>query len=407
MPLFSQSKERILGDILTDIVDNTSISKVSIGSKTRAIAEATAEKLGQMYKKFDLNVAQSFLSAAEGKYLDFIGDMMGVQRLGQQTAEITSSERNIRFYVDTGTFGDINSGSSITITSGTIVSTDEAASGIRYVVPYNVILSSSLSETYVAVRALKAGTDSNVGARQLRYHNFTNYTDSANDSLNIINDAEILKGEDGETETNYRFRIAQQTTAAESANQTAIRLAVLITPGVADVVLIPWFTGIGTFDVLIKSVTPVLPDGLISAVDQSVSKQVAQGCAYRVRGPVEIGFSLTGTLKFRKKLSSQEETNIINAVTANVSDYVNSLDIDEELIVNEMVERVMSTSDEIKNIGSANKPFDSMYIYKPTKLEDNKIRNTLIGDYNPEEDERIIVETQYAGNTPISFIAAV
>lgn len=365
------------------------------------MAEAVSNKMGQMYRKFDLNIAQSFLGSAEGKYLEFIGDMMGVAKLGQQTAEVTSSERNVRFYVDTGTFGDINSGSSITITSGTIISTGEAASGIKYIVPYNVILSSSLSETYVAVRATKAGSVSNVGARQLKYHNFTNYSDSANNSLNVINDAEIIKGEDGETDTNYRFRISQQTTAAESANQTAIRLAVLTTPGVADVVIIPWFRGIGTFDVLVKSTTPVLPAGLISTVEESVSKQTAQGCAYRVRGPVEIGFSLTGTLTLRKKLSSQEETNLINAVTSNISDYVNSLDIDEELIVNELVERVMSTSDSIKNVGSANKPFDNMYIYRPTKLEDNKIRNTLIEDYNPAEDERIIVETQYAGNTPV------
>ena len=371
------------------------------------MAEAVSNKMGQMYRKFDLNIAQSFLSSAEGKYLEFIGDMMGVKKLGQQTAEVTSSERSIRFYVDTGTFGDINGGNSITITSGTIISTGEAASGIRYTVPYNVILSSSLSEVYVAVRAIKAGSVSNVGARQLKYHNFTNYSDSANDSLKVINNSEIIKGEDGETDTNYRFRISQQVVAAESANQTAIRLAVLTTPGVADVVIIPWFRGIGTFDILIKSVTPVLPIGLISAVGESVSKQTAQGCVYRVRGPVEIGFSLTGTLKLKKRLSAQEETNIINAVTANVSDYINSLDIDEDLIINEMVERVMSTSDQIKNIGAANKPFDNMYIYRPTKLEDNKVRNTLIGDYNPQEDERVIVETQYAGTTPILFTTTV
>jgi uncharacterized phage protein gp47/JayE len=403
VPLFAQSKERIFGDILKNIVNDTVISKVSIGSKTRAIADATSTKLGQMYRKFDLNVAQTFLSAAEGQYLDFLGDMLGIARLGQETAEVASSERNVRFYVDTGTFGDINGGSSITLTSGTVVSTGEAATGVQYTVPYNVILSSSLSETYVAVRAIKAGTGSNVGARQLVYHNFTGYADSASDTLNVTNDTEIIKGEDGETDTNFRFRISQQTTAAEAANQTAIRLAVLTTPGVADVTMIPWFRGIGTFDILLKSVTPVLPTGLVSAVTESVSKKVAQGCVHRVRGPVEIGFSVVGTLTMRKKLSAQEETNIINAVTSNISDYVNSLDIDEDFIVNEMVERVMSTSEDIKNIGSATKPFDNMYIYKPTKLEDNKIRNTLIGDYNPEEDERIIVETQYAGNTPVLF----
>jgi len=403
MTLFSQSKERILGDILVDIVDNTVVSKVSIGSKTRAIAEATASKLGQMYRKFDLNVAQSFLSAAEGKYLDFIGDMMGVARLGNETAEVTSSESNVKFYVDTGTFGDINSGSSITITAGTTVSTGSAGSGVIYTVPYNVILSSTASETYVAVRALKSGADSNIGARQLTYHNFINYADVGNESLKVMNEAEILKGQDGEVDTNYRFRISQQVTTVEAANQTSIRIAALTTPGVADVIIIPFYRGIGTYDLLIKSVTPVLPTGLVDVVSESVSKVTAQGIVHNVRGPKEIGVSLVGTILLKKKLSAAEESSILNSVTSNVSDYINSLDIDEELIVNEMIERVMSTSDEIKNIGSATKPFDSLYIYKPTKLDDNKIRSTLIGDYDPEEDERVIVETTYAGNTPILF----
>jgi uncharacterized phage protein gp47/JayE len=402
-PLFSQTKERILGDLLTDIIDNTSISKTSVGSKTRAIAEACSSKMGGMYKKFDLNVAQSFLPAAEGKYLDFIGDMMGVARLGQETAQVPSSELNVRFLVDSGTFGDINGGNSITITAGTKVSTGPAGTGIVYTVPYNVILSSTASQTYVAVRAVRAGSNSNIGARQLVYHDFINYDDSAADSLKVLNDAEIIKGLDGEIDTNYRFRISQQTTAAEAANLTAVRLAILNTPGVADLVMIPWFRGIGTFDALIKAVTSTLPTGLIAAVEESVSKVAAQGIVYNVRGPKEIGFSATGTLSLRKKLSSAEETNIINAVTSNITDYVNSLDIDEDLILNELVERVMATSDQIKNIGSYTKPFDSLFVYKQTKLEDNKIRNTLIGDYNPEEDERVIVETQYAGNTPILF----
>jgi len=401
MPLLGRSKERVFGDLLKDIVDNTVISKASVGSKTRVMAEAFSAEFGRMYKKFDLNVAQTFISAAEGKYLDFIGDMMGVERLGQNTAEVSSAERNVKFYVDAGTFGDINGGNSITLTSGTIVSTGSSSSGVLYSVAYNVILSSTLSETYVPVRAVKAGSDANVGARQLRYHNFTNYSDSGNNSLNVINDAEVIKGEDGELDTNYRFRISQQTLAAESANMTAVRLAVLTTPGVADVLVLPFFKGVGTFDILLKSVTPVLPDGLIAAVNESIFKVVAQGIDYTVRGPREIGFSAVVTLTMRKKLPSQDETNIRNAVTSNLSDYVNGLDIAEDLIVNEMVERVMSTPDEIKNVGVASKPFDNLYIYKPTRLEDNKVRNTLIGDYSPQEDERVIIETQYAGNTPI------
>jgi hypothetical protein len=66
----------------------------------------------------------------------------------------------------------------------------------------------------------------------------------------------------------------------------------------------------------------------------------------------------------------------------------------------------MATSSEIKNVGSAFDPFESIYVYKPTKLEDNKIRGVLLSDYSAGEDERVIVENQYAGTTPILFSIA-
>jgi len=406
MPLFSQSEKNIFGDLLVEIIENTSLTKTSVGSKTRVIAKALSGKLGQMGRKFDVNMAQAFLPGAEGKYLDFIGDMMGVPRLGQETATVSSAERILRFYVQSGTFGDINSGASILLATGTSVGTTSAGTGVVYTVPYNVILSSTLSEVYVAAQAVQPGTRSNIGARQLTYHNFTNYTDSADDSLKVVNDAEIIKGQDGEIDTNYRFRISKQVTAAEAANLTSVRMAVLTTPGVADLVIIPYFRGIGTFDILIKATTPTIPAGLLSAAEEAVRKVMAQGIVPNIRGPVEVGTSLVGTLTLKKRMTASEETNILNATTANVTDYLNSLDIDEDMIVNELIERVMATSSEIKNIGSATKPFDSTYVYKPTKLEDNKIRKTLLGDYTAEEDERVIVETQYAGATPVLFRVA-
>ncbi len=403
-PLFTESKDKIFGDLLIEVINNTSITKTSVGSKTRAIVTALSGKLGQMGQKFDINVAQAFLAGAEGKYLEFIGDMMGVEKLGQETASVSSSERVIRFYVDSGTFGDINNGNSILLSSGTSVGTAIAGTGVTYRIPYNIILSSSLSEVYVAAQAVQPGTRSNLGARQLRFHNFTNYTGSADDSLKVVNDAEVIKGQDGEIDTNYRFRISKQVTGAEKANLTSIRLAILNVPGVADLVVLPYFRGIGTFDVLIKAVTPTVPAGLLSAANEAVLKVVAHGIVPSVRAPVEVGVSLTGKLTFKKRMTASEETNILNAVTSNTTDYINSLDIDEDMVVNELVERVMATSSEIKNVGKATKPFESIYTYKPTKLEDNKIRGLLLEDYSTEEDERVIVENQYAGTVPILFL---
>ena len=170
--------------------------------------------------------------------------------------------------------------------------------------------------------------------------------------------------------------------------------------------MLPFFRGIGTYDLLIKATTASISSGLIAAVRESVSKVTAQGIFATVRGPVEVGVSLTGVVQFMKKISSNEQTNILNAATLNVQDYINSLDIGEELILNEVLERVMSTSDMIKNVGTYGNPFESVHLYIPSKLSDNKTRSTLISDYIPQEDERVIVENVYGGNTPILLRAS-
>lgn len=354
-----------------------------------------------MYRKFDTNILISYLDGANGQYLEFIGDMLGVSRLGEQNASVSSAEKNVKFYVDVGTFGSINGGLPITLPAGTVVSTGPGATGITYIVPFTVILSTSDTFFYVPAQSTRTGSDQNVGSRQLVYHDFIGYADTINNSLKVVNDAEISVAQDVESDTNLRFRIANRVLAAEAANETSIRIAGLSIPGVADLVLLPFYKGIGTTDLLIKATVPSVPEGLLLAVQNTVDAQKAAGTIVTVRGPKETGFSMTATLTLRRKLSSTEESSLISAATANITNYINSLDIGEDFIVNEAVERVMATSAEIKNVGIANQPFDSLFIYKESKVQDSKIRNTLLGDYTPDADERIIVENRFAGNTPI------
>lgn len=407
MALFAQTEETIFGDVMLDIVNNTNLRRASPGSKTRAIAQAMSKKMGQMYRKFDVNIALAFLDGAEGKYLDFIGDMMGVTRLGEQPAKVSLAERNVKFYVDTGTFGSINSGQPIPITAGTFVSTNPEGTGIVYTVPYNITLAASDSSGFIAAQSIRPGSIQNVGAKQLVYHTFSNYSDSINNSLKVTNESEIVTGQSVETDTNYRYRIANKVVSAEQANLTAVRIAALSVPGVSDIVILPFYRGIGTTDILIKATSPNASDSLIAAVQESVDRVASQGVVITVRKPRESGMSLTATLTFRKVLTLEEEQTILTSVTNVLTDYINNLDIGEEFIVNEALERAMSVSNDIKNVGSAGKPFDSIYVYRLSKLEDNKVRSTVLGDLTPKADERLIVENESAGTTPILIRSAI
>lgn len=403
MPLFAETEDKIFGDIMTDVLGRTNLSRSSAGSKMRTLIESVSKKMGRMWSQFDLNMIQAFVDGAEGKFLNYIGDLLQVPRLGEEPASISSSDRNVKFYVEVGTFGDLNNGNSILIPKGKIIGTQEAGTGISYRTVIDTVLAASTNEAYIAVQSVRSGSLVNVGKGTLVYHNFTDYTDSSNDTLKVTNDAEIIKGQDIENETNYRFRITNQVLSLERANRTAIRLAALAVPGVADIVSLPYHRGIGTYDLMIKSTVPSISSSLIANVQEAIGNVTSHGIYATARGPREVGVSMVGSLILKNRVSAKEQTDIITAVTDNVTYYINNLDIGEDFVINEVVERVMSTSDVIKTLGVPNKPLDSLFSYTPSKLEDNKIRASLLADLDPSEDERIIVENRYAGNTPILF----
>lgn len=406
MPIFAETQDKIYGDIIQEVIQNTNITRSSPGSKTRALVSAISRKMGRMWNQFDLNMAQAYLDGAEGQFLDFLGNMMGMTRLGEEAASVGAADKNVKFFVTIGTFGDINGGSAILIPAGTLISTGPEGAGIQYRVVAATILLASQSEAYITVQSVRTGTDVNVGAAQLVYHNFSNYLDSANNTLGVTNEASIVNGQDIETDTNFRFRIANQVTASEKANLTAMRLSALSVPGVADVVIVPYHRGIGTVDMLIKSTVPRISDSLVSAVQTAIDEVTSQGIVATARGPNEVGISMVGTLTLKSRVSSEEESNIISTATDNVSDYINTLDIGEEFVVQEIIERVLASSELIKQLGSTSVPLDKLFMYRPTKLEDNRIRSSLLDNLTPEVDERIIVEDISAGTTPILFRVA-
>lgn len=403
MVLFSQDRDVIFSELVDSLLTDTNLTRTSPGSKVRALMDGLSSKLGSVWLSFDLNVAQSFLHGAHGKYLDFLGNMMGLDRQDEAPARLSAADQIVRFFVDSGTFGDINAGANITIESGRRISTGPNNTDVVYFVPYEVILDKDDSSAYIPVQSLGTGTGYNVPTSQLRYHDVSNYFDIANVSLKVINDFEIAYALDPESDSNYRYRIANSVLSAEQGNLTAIRLAILATPGVADVLLYNYYNGIGTFDALIKAVTPTVPEGLLQAVAFNVDKVESFGIKATVRRPYEVGFGLVGTIRPRRRLDTAEETGIIRSVTRNVTDYVNGLDIAEGLYLNELVERVMGTSSLIRDIGSTGQPFDELYIYEPNDLDDNKIRSSLLTNYIPPADGKMLIENRYGGNTPILF----
>jgi len=402
MPLFARSYQELMADSLEDLANNTNITKLSAGGIARALLEAMNTRLAEAYEIFDLNMARAFVSSAPGQFLELIGTLLGVEREPSFAANADADTQVIKFYVNTGTFGALNGGNDITLLQGTVISTLASNGGILYKTTETVTLNVADTDQWVGAIAVQPGEDANVGTSVLVYHDFTNYTDSDNSTLLVTNVHQIANGKNFESDANYRYRIVNKALEAEAANNTAIRLAVLSTPGVADAVLLPRYRGIGTVGVIIQSVLPTVSDSLIDAVTANVFKVQALGDLTFIRKPFETGVTMKVTVHYDQQLTEEELQEIENLLEDAIIEYINELDIGEDFFINRLAADLFAVSDHIANLGEPGIPFDEVYVWTESKLEDNRMRQKLLADYESEDDERVIVEPTVA--TPFTFI---
>ncbi len=401
MAFLARSFNEILEDALQLLQENTNITRLTPGGKARSILDAVSQVLSEVYQEFDLNLARAFISGATGQYLDYFGILLGEPRLLSEVPKVDDQTQNVKFYVSTGTFGDINSNSDIVIPRGTILSSNSDGTGSTYKISSSITLPKNSSYLFVSVEGTSPGSDYNVGAETLEHHDFTDYSDYANRTLLVTNLYPIANGKDVESDTNYRYRLSKKVTDAEAANETSIRLTALTTPGVADVIIKPRYRGIGTFGVIVKSITPVASDNLIDNVELNIQKVQGLGSVAFIRKQKEIGFAMKTRVWYKKRLTPDELDDIEAAMISSVISYVNNLDLGEPIYTDRMMSSLFSASDNISTFGSTTKLIDEAWVYISTKLEDNRISNKLIGDYVPEEDERIIIEPTLT--TPVIF----
>jgi hypothetical protein len=165
--------------------------------------------------------------------------------------------------------------------------------------------------------------------------------------------------------------------------------------------MVPRYKGIGTFGIIIKSITPTVSVNLTDEVFVNVDRVMGYGAVSYIRGPRETGTTFKFNVYYDRQLPDDELTDIESTMSTAIEDYVNGLDIGETLYLDRMVSTLFTVSSHITNIGSTDKRIEEAYVYKTTRLADNKIRQSLIGDYYPATDERIIIEPSITD--PVQF----
>lgn len=150
---------------------------------------------------------------------------------------------------------------------------------------------------------------------------------------------------DGEGDNEFKTRISRQATALEAANELAIRLAALSVNGVKDVKSTPFTHGTGSFSLFIITNQGTVTSETVEKVRASVDKVVAYGTKFIVSGPDLIGVELGIKLIFINNATNTEDT--ILKAKENLRQYINSKTLQESIIMNEIIETIMATSNDI------------------------------------------------------------
>ena len=177
----------------------------------------------------------------------------------------------------------------------------------------------------------------------------------------VTNSYGVVGGRDDESDDNYRYRIQQKLQGRNGANEAAMRFQLLQVPGIQDVV----FTRLaGTFDCYVYGIAPTPAPSLLDAVQQTINDNVAFPLTGMAIAPDLVGISLVTTLSVATSASTIDQDTIIAEAVAAAQDYIDNLRVGEQLVINEIADRIRNADSRILDVGQPNKQIPEIFIWR-------------------------------------------
>jgi len=401
----TRQKQDIIRTAIADLAANSAIANLSPGSKARLVIEAVGEVVGAVATDLSLGMITTILPNATGPTLDLIADMVGIQRLPEVRARVETTDNNFKFYVKTGTFGDINNNAAITISAGTEIRTGSSRgrADATMIQRTAVTLPAGASEVFFSADQIGQARLRGISAGALSRHDFVGYTDSAFQSLLVLN-VKGIAGRPVESDQNLRFRIANRMQSAAEANLTSIRLNSLLVPGVSDVKVIPNKSGIGSYDVVVFGTSQVVADNVVQQVQDQIDRHQAVGTRGIAVGPRLVGLTMRIRLRFKDEAKAGEKNSAANAARQAIREFITDIGPGGRFIMNSLVRVVLNAHSMIQDLGDPDDPFDQILVWRNTSTGDARFSRNLRQNLSVRNDEELLIE--YSVDNPIELIEA-
>lgn len=173
-------------------------------------------------------------------------------------------------------------------------------------------------------------------------------TDDA--SIDMIGALVNCKRSPGEDNDSYKLRISNQVLSLATANETAVRLACLSVEGVEDVIIRPWTHGTGSFSVYVVTDQPIVPDAIISGVEEKVEEFKAYGIKAKVFNPKLLPVEIKIRVIFDKKVSTTDRQFVLREAEQIAKNHINGRNVGESMNPHEIRNDIMVSNDGIYDV---------------------------------------------------------
>ena len=97
------------------------------------------------------------------------------------------------------------------------------------------------------------------------------------------------------------------------------------------------------------------------------------------------------TLSVATSASTIDQDTIIAEAVAAAQDYIDNLRVGEQLVINEIADRIRNADSRILDVGQPNKQIPEIFIWR-ARDDGTRYSRFLLGNYTPAIGERIVVE---------------
>lgn len=397
-PIFTVEERRIKNELFQNMQNRFGKISDNRDSTFSTFSETIGDELNLLRREVRNEFEEMQLSNASGDRLDKIAlDKYGLSRRPATYAEVLAEESNLYFYVENGTFGEINEDQNIIIPEGTEITVKENGFGnnVTYETVYEYVLPADNRSFYITARSTDTGYKENVDKKTLNFHNFLNYSKANQNLLKVSNRFAILNGSDKESDALFKSRLNNFLASTVNFNEDLLTLKAIMVPGITEVRIIPNYYGIGSLGVVVFGSGRESNESLISLMRRRVLEVINPGTTIDVTGGVTVYLDFDIRVYIKKGISIVEKSRIENRIKSSLYEIIEDAERTGVIRLTQISNTINSIIPGDYIVGFGRKTngsiFEKVYQRKSDRFNSlPEYREELVGDeIYLEDDERI------------------